>query len=275
MQMSPTDMNSMFQLGATAFQMTSAMRQKQKANRLAIVDGALHAVDRAIESVDFAYNAVSTGEEINYQTIADRTQNALDAVQSALTSLRAAGAGQAGLGFGAPLGPAFGPSGGGPGMVNPMMPQGIAMTGNSTQRSLGPQLQQMRGQLRGARQLLSRLRTAVLADSYNTQISAQGLGEVQLPNNRPQGVRPQMPLAADRLAPPELFPYANTVKTGLGLAAFYHGYKRNNGSIFWGALWGLPGVLGRSFELSALLAVLAYAQGFAEPAKPKKTEDKT
>ena len=264
-------MNSMFQLGASAMQMTSAMRQKQKSNRLAIVDGALHEIDRAVESVDFAYNAVATGEEINYETVANRTQNALDAVQSALISLRAAGAGQSGLGFGAPFGPAFGPSGGGPGMVSPMMPQGIAMTGNSTQRSLGPQLQQMRGQLRGARQVLSQMRSAILADNLNAQISMQGLGSTATgPAQR--GVSTP---ANFKMASPELFPYANTLKVGLGLATFYHGYKRNNGSLFWGALWGLPGIFGRSFELSALLAVLAYAQGFGEPAKSKKSETST
>jgi len=263
-------MNSMFQLGASAMQVTNAMRQKQKSNRLTIVDGALHEVDRAIESVDFAYNAVASGEQINYETVANRTQNALDAVQSALVSLRAAGAGQSGLGFGAPFGPAFGPSGGGPGMVNPMMPQGIAMTGNATQRSLGPQLQQMRGQLRGARQILSQMRAAILADNMNAQISMSGLGATS------QGPQPHnAQVVVGKMAAPELFPFANTAKVGLGLAAFYHGYKRNNGSLFWGALWGLPGIFGRSFELSALLGVLAYAQGFAEPAKPKKDEKAT
>lgn len=269
MSMSPTDMNSMFQLGASAMQMSSAIRQKQKANRLAIADGALHEIDRAIEAVDFAYNAVASGEQINYETVANRTQNALDAVQSALVSLRAAGSGQAGLGFGAPLGPAFGPSGGGPGMVNPMMPQGIAMTGNSTQRSLGPQLQQMRGQLRGARQVLSQMRAAILADNLNAQISTEGLGALP-PQPMPQAARNPRP--SFTMAAPELFPYSNTVKLGLGLATFYHGYKRNNGSLLWGTLWGLPGIFGRSFELSALLAVLAYSQGFGEPAKPKKEE---
>jgi len=250
-------------------QVTNAMRQKQKSNRLTIVDGALHEVDRAIESVDFAYNAVASGEQINYETVANRTQNALDAVQSALVSLRAAGAGQSGLGFGAPFGPAFGPSGGGPGMVNPMLPQGIAMTGNATQRSLAPQLQQMRGQLRGARQVLSQFRTALLADQLSAKVSMSGLGASPPPGLNPPA-RPTF-----RMNTPELFPYANTVKLGLGLGAFYHGYKRNNGSLFWGALWGLPGIFGRSFELSALLGVLAYAQGFAEPAKPKKDEKAT
>ena len=42
--MTPTDMNSMFQLGTSAVQMTSAMRQRQKANRIAILDGALREV---------------------------------------------------------------------------------------------------------------------------------------------------------------------------------------------------------------------------------------
>lgn len=160
-------------------------------------------------------------------------------------------------------------------MVNPMMPQGIAMTGNATQRSLGPQLQQMRGQLRGARQILSQMRAAILADSVNAQISMAGLGATS------QGPQPRdaqadvYKMGSYKMAAPELFPFANTVKVGLGLAAFYHGYKRNNGSLFWGALWGLPGIFGRSFELSALLGVLAYAQGFAEPAKPKKAETST
>jgi hypothetical protein len=264
--MTPTDMNSMFQLGTSAVQMTTAMRQRQKANRLAILDGALRDVDTAIESVDFAYNAVSTGEQINYDTVANRTQNALDAVQSALVSLRAAGAGQQGLGFGVPMGPAFGPSGGGPGMVNPMLPQGIAMTGNATQRSLAPQLQQMRGQLRGARQVLSQFRTALLADQLSAKVSMSGLGAAPPPGLNPPA-RPTF-----RMDAPELFPYANTVKLGLGLGAFYHGYKRNNDSLFWGVLWGMPGIFGRSIELSGLLAVLAVAQGYAQPAKKKASE---
>ena len=265
--MTPTDMNSMFQLGTSAVQMTSAMRQRQKANRIAILDGALREVDNAIESVDFAYNAVSTGEQINYDTVANRTQNALDAVQSALTSLRAAGASQAGLGFSVPMGPAFGPSGGGPGMVNPMLPQGIAMTGNTTQRSLAPQLQQMRGQLRGARQVLSQFRTSLLADQLSAKVSMSGLGAAPPPGLNPPSSRSMFQMDA-----PELFPYANTVKLGLGLGAFSHGYKRNNDSLLWGTLWGRPGIFGRSFELTALLAVLAVAQGFGQPPKKKAPE---
>lgn len=245
------DLSSMFQLGTSAMQMTSAMRQKQKAERLSIVDGTLREIDDAIETVDFAYNAVASGDSINYTVVANRTQNALDAVQAALVSLRAAGAGQAGFGF-APLGPAFGPSGGGSGMATAMMPHGATTQGNMTQRTLAPQLQRMRGQLRGARQVISQLRSAILADNLSTTISVQGLGNAASAQAANTGTI--------NYRSPELFPYANTVKLGLGLYAAWHGYKRNDGSVLWGALWGLPGVFGRSFELSALIALFAFLQ---------------
>lgn len=41
-----------------------------------------------------------------------------------------------------------------------------------------------------------------------------------------------------------------------GLAMIYHGYKRHNGSILWGLLWGLTGFTGIPFAL---------AQGFGKP----------
>ena len=45
--------------------------------------------------------------------------------------------------------------------------------------------------------------------------------------------------------------------TGAGMACFYHGFKRNDGSILWGILWSFLGPIGLA---------LALAQGFGKPA---------
>ncbi len=45
-------------------------------------------------------------------------------------------------------------------------------------------------------------------------------------------------------------------------ASAYHGYKRNN-SVGWAIWWGLMGSI-----FPVITPVIAYAEGYAEPAKP-------
>jgi len=45
--------------------------------------------------------------------------------------------------------------------------------------------------------------------------------------------------------------------TGMGVSNFYHGYKRNDGSVLWGLLWGILGPIGLALSL---------AQGYGQPA---------
>ena len=44
--------------------------------------------------------------------------------------------------------------------------------------------------------------------------------------------------------------------TGMGMACFYHGFKRNDGSLLWGFLWSFLGPIGLA---------LALSQGFGKP----------
>jgi len=197
--MNPAELNSMIQLGATTASLVGAVRQKQKADRLAVVDGAIHELDRATEIVESAYNTVSQGQPINAYAVAERAQNALDAVQNALTSLRAAG--YSGLGFSmAPLAPAFGMQAAGPGMAAAQMPQGAtAHAASLAARALAPQLQAMRSQLRGARQQLSRIRTQVAQESTAMFNPMAGLGALGIVPNGEHGY-PQ-PIAEGAPAP--------------------------------------------------------------------------
>jgi len=87
---------------------------------------------------------------------------------------------------------------------------------------------------------------------------------------------------------PVFWPFLGLAATG---AQFYHGYKRNEGSIGWGLLWAFSGVpavalgyfLGWDSQRSVFLMThvpplgVAGAQGFAKPIekpieKPKKKE---
>lgn len=178
--------------------MASAVHQRQKSNRLAIVDGAVHELDRAIAYVDQAYNAAATGQTFDYNAASMRVDNALLAVNSALTSLRAAGVqGLGNIGFIPPLGPAFSMPGGGGGF-SMMTPQGMARPGVPTsvaQRSLAPQLGAMRARLYGARQLLTRMRTHLAAEQFSAVNPIHGLGALGVVPNIPGPPGPAMTFA--------------------------------------------------------------------------------
>lgn len=81
---------------------------------------------------------------------------------------------------------------------------------------------------------------------------------------------------ADSIAPPGLW---RTLNFLAGAAQFYHGYKRNNDSVAWGAVWAVAGaptallsyLVGLDSEESIFIAShapplgLAATQGFAKP----------
>ena len=58
------------------------------------------------------------------------------------------------------------------------------------------------------------------------------------------------------------FLFSREVRTAVGLALLYHGYKRNGNSVPWGAAWALGGVVCPSVTMG-----FALTQGFATRTK--------
>lgn len=276
--MSMENVNATMQLGSTALNMAQTYTQSKSTKRLTLLDGLLVDIDRATQTLDNAYNQVMGGVMVDYQTLYNMTNNALEAVRSGLASLQATAAAQ-GLGF-LPFVP-FGP--GGPsssGMTVPGAPQGAAPANTNMQaRSLGPRINMMRMKMREVQQIVSRVRSEELARSQHglTEAAMSGLGSMplaQLPGAQrvigqtrerlnlpppPQGTCPPVPT------------FWTAMAVGAIGAGFYHGYKRNNGSVAYGLAWSLFGLLGGPV-LGAIGVGLALGQGFGEPIKKDESK---
>lgn len=90
----------------------------------------------------------------------------------------------------------------------------------------------------------------------------------------PEGEFPNPPseMSIDGLgatSPTDIVPTVLNVGTALiplaaAAVSTYHGYKRNGDSIGWALAWGFGG-----WVLWPIVPVIAFAEGYAQPAKPK------